>query len=65
MFFLKLHFQEQNFESIAEFGAAVTEFMNMFADWFINIPTWLEAFNARKAYYFGQFGWDLDSGKKL
>ena len=63
MFFLKFQLQEQNFESVAEFVAAVTEFMNMFADWFINIPTWLEAFNARKAYYFGQKGWVLGNRK--
>ena len=63
MFFLKFQLQEQNFESVAEFGAAVTEFMNGFVYWFNNIGTWLEAFNARKAYYFGQLGWDLDSGK--
>ena len=64
MFFLKYEFQDKDFKSVVEFGEAVTEFMNDFIYWVNNLGAWVDSFNARKAYIFGQQGWELGNGKK-
>ena len=64
MFFLKYEFQDKDFKSVVEFSEAVTAWMNDFIYWFNNLGAWVDSVNARKAYYFGQLGWDLENGKK-
>ena len=65
IFFLKYELQDKNFKSVAEFIEAVNEFMKDFIYWITNLGAWVDAFNARKAYYFGQLGWELGNGKRL
>lgn len=64
MFFLKYEFQDKDFKSVVEFTEAVTAWMNDFIYWFNNLGAWVDSVNARKAYYFGQLGWELGNGKK-
>ena len=65
MFFLKFQLQNQDFKSLDDFGEAVTAFMNDFTYWFNNLGAWVDAFYARKEYYFGQLGWELGNGEKF
>ena len=65
MFFLKFEFQDRDFKSVVEFTEAVNAFMKDFMYWFNNLGAWVESFNARKAYIFGQLEWDLENGKEL
>ena len=64
MFFLTFQFQDRDFNSVVEFSEAVTAFMNDFIYWFNNLGAWVDSFNARMQYIFGQLGLELNDGKK-
>jgi hypothetical protein len=65
MFMLKYEFMDKNFDNIVQFGEAVTEWMNEFIFWFNNLGAWVDSYEARQQYIFGQLDWSFDSDASM
>ena len=51
------------YESQEEFQDGLTESLTNFNEWSSNLSDWIDTFNSRKSYIFGQFDWNIDNGE--